>query len=223
MAWFTCGYCPEKRINKIQMDEHVQSAHGGPKTIGDAQPVPEEGEASTLLRGMTEQMKTRFDEQVKEISDESSENMVRDQLLDERPRLNVKDQHMTWGGKALPSKVRVYDDRGYERMVPPDIALDRVAFKGWSWPNPGEPKGHRTADWWTSRPCRVCGRAITSDGSRGPEESIIQHEMKRHKSWWEAHANDLNQRTQADIAEAIKLLASQKKEEVLSGSSSSED
>lgn len=207
MAWFTCGYCPEKRINKPQMDEHVMAAHGGPKSIGDAKEVPEAGEATDLLRGMTDQMKQTFEGQVEDLSDEGSEKMVRSQLLDERPKLNVKDQHMTWGGKALPSKVRVYDSRGYQRMVPPDIALDRVAFKGWSWPKENEPQGHRSEDWWTSRPCRVCKVEITSDGERGPEESIIQHEMKRHNSWWVAHSNDIAQRTQLEIAEAIKLMA----------------
>lgn len=205
MGSFQCTYCSTKRPNKKFLDEHIDSVHGGPKKIQGAEPIPEQGEPTNILEGLTEQVKMAVANKY-EVPIEEAANMVESGDI-ERPRLNVTEQHMSLGGKALPSKVRVYDSKDHERYVPPEIAVDRVAFKGWTYPKKGEPAGHRKTDkWYTCDPCSVCGRAIESDSSMGRDEVLLLHQRKRHPTWWASHESDVQRKALTMMAEAMQKM-----------------
>jgi len=202
--------CGEKRLSHSAMDEHKQVAHGGERTVGGAQPVPAAGEPSNVLRGLEEQMRNAVEQRTQMPIEEAAKAVERGEI--EAPMLNVREQHLNLAGTPLPSKVRCYDERGYQRLVPPEIAVDRVLFKGWRWPNPGEPEGHaKNEKWYTWGPCHICGRSDETDDARGADEALLQHQRIDHPDWWKVHQADQERQTQRIMAESLRELVRQGK------------
>jgi len=187
------------------MDEHVTVAHDGPRTVGGAVPVPNEGDPTEALRGLEQSLRQGLTQRT-ELPIEEARQAVKNGEI-EAPTLNVREQHMAIGGTALPHKVRVYDKQGYQRFVRPEIAVDRVLLKDWSWPEPGEAEGHRKDDsWYTWGPCKICGRETESNHPMGAAESLISHQRIDHPSWWKVHQADQERETAEVAGKALTKL-----------------
>lgn len=189
-----CKACGVRKANDKQIEEH--DCPGRPPS------QPEQADPTPALVGLADQIKNSVESATQMPIEEAAEAVKRGEL--EEPMVSVRQQHLTVGQTRLPSRVRIYDDRGYQRYVRPEIAVDRVLFKGWSWPREGEPEGHRKDErWYTWGPCNVCGRSDDSDDPRGPDEALTQHQRIDHPDWWRVHQFDQQRRTNEMMAETL--------------------